>query len=145
MGHCTHDEAKPELKAAAQQRIALDELERQDIVTHAAKGYQGTTEAEVPLQGENKTGTAERNQPQVLQAPYSVRARTPSSRRGRSPEAPLLPSPPGNSPRPLTYCNSARHNRLGNSSALPSCAPQGPRANDATKVSEMASPSRGTG
>jgi len=69
----------------------LDELEDVGLVAFADKGYQGITWAKVP--------------------------NTRSSRHGGSPAScAAARGAPGNSPRPFTYCSSARRNQVGNSS-----------------------------
>ena len=90
----------------------LAELEAAGLIVLADKGYQGSTYAIIPYKGKNK--------PQSQNAPT---ARTRSSARPASANAQLktwkilrklrcCPWKPGGSPRPSTYCRSARHNRL---------------------------------
>ncbi len=91
----------------------LAELEAVGLVTLADKGYQGSTWAKNPYKGKNKS------EPQKSGQPRPRELRGPSERANAQLKTWKIFSKlrccpwhaPGNSPRPSTYCSSARHNQ----------------------------------
>jgi hypothetical protein len=94
----------------------LDELEAAGLVTLADKGYQGSEWAKVPYKGKN-TNRRKRPTAPTRNSARPASARTRSSRPGRSSASyAAAPGKQGNSPKPSTYCSSARPNQVGKGS-----------------------------
>ena len=92
----------------------LAELEAADLVTLADKGYQGSAHAKIPYRGKNKPESQKQANRAHAKLAHPASARTPSSRPGESSaSSAAAPGAPGSSPRPSTYCRSARHNQGG--------------------------------
>ena len=87
----------------------LDELEAAGLVTLADKGYQGSTWAKIPYRG--RASPNRRNGPtgRTRNSARQEKEQTPSSRHGGfSASYAAAPGAPDNSPRPSTFCRSAR-------------------------------------
>src|SRR6185312_14942329 len=89
------------------------ELEAAGLVTLADKGYQGSAHAKIPYRGKNKPEA----QKQVNRARARLRApgeranaqlKTCSRPGASSASSATAPGAPDSSPRPSTYCRSAR-------------------------------------
>ena len=88
----------------------LAELEAASLVTLADKGYQGSTYAKIPYKG-GRTSQNPRNRPirRTRNFAHPEKERTPSSRPGTSSaSSAAAPGARVSSPRPSTYCRSAR-------------------------------------
>ena len=95
----------------------LAELEAAGLVTLADKGYQGSSYAKIPYRGKNKP----ESQKQANRAHAKLRApgerANASSRPGESSaSSAAAPGAPASSPRPFTYCRSAKHKQDGKGS-----------------------------
>jgi hypothetical protein len=104
----------------------LDELEKAGLITLADKGYRGSTWAKIPYRGKNKPA------PQKQANRAHAKLRAPGERANAQLKTWRIlrklrcsPGAPGNSPRPSTLCNSARHNQGGISSVGRSNEPCG--------------------
>jgi len=100
-------------------RGVLAELEAAGLVTLAGQGYQGSTYAKIPQPSAPAT-TRSRSQPNRA---------LPATRQQPQPPRILRCCPwrAGNSPRPSTYCKSARHKQDGKGSVTVASAPFGSR------------------
>ena len=91
----------------------LAELQAAGLITLADKGYQGSTYAKIPYKGKNKP----ESQKQANKAHAQLRApgeranaqlKTGSRPGESSVSSAAAPGAPASSPRPSTYCRSAR-------------------------------------
>jgi hypothetical protein len=90
----------------------LAELEAAGLVVLADKGYQGGTHAKIPYRGRGKPESQKQANRPPRSSGHPASARTPSSNTGTSyVSSAAVPGAPASSPRPSTYCKSARHNR----------------------------------
>ena len=95
----------------------IDELEKAGLVTLADKGYQGSAWAKISYRGKNKPEPQKKPTAPMRHSAHPASARTRSSRPGEfSASCAAVPGAPGCSPRPSTYCRSARHNQGGKGS-----------------------------
>ena len=94
----------------------LAELEAAGLVTLADKGYQGAAHAKIPYRGRNKPESQKASQSRPRAAPRSRRAgERPAQDAGLEScvSSAAAPGAPASSPRPSTYCRSARHKQDG--------------------------------
>ena len=90
----------------------IDELEKAGIVTLADKGYQGSTWAKTPYKGKGKPESQKEANRAHAKLRGPGKGQTPSSRHGTSSvSSAAAPGEPVRSPRPSTFCSSARHNQ----------------------------------
>ena len=90
----------------------IAELEKAGLIVLADKGYQGSTHTKIPYKGRTSRNPRKRQTAPTRGSAGPASARTPSSKPGASSgSCAAAPGAPGNSPRPSTYCSSARHNR----------------------------------
>jgi hypothetical protein len=97
----------------------LAELEAAGLVTLADKGYQGSSYAKIPYRGKNKPAS----QKEANRA--HARLRAPGERTNAQLKTWRIlrklrccPGAPASSPRPSTYCRSARHKQDGKDSVM---------------------------
>ena len=96
----------------------LDELEAAGLVTLADKGYQGSTWAKIPYRGRASPDPRRRpTTPTRNSAPRRKGKRAAQNMEGPH-ELRCCPWRAGNSPRPSTFCRSARHNQDEKGSVL---------------------------
>jgi DDE superfamily endonuclease/Helix-turn-helix of DDE superfamily endonuclease len=125
----------------------LAELKAAGLVTLADKGYQGSAYAKIPYRGRNKP----ESQKQANKAHAKLRSpgeranaqlKTSSRPGASSASCAAAPGAPDNSPRPSTYCRSARHNQDEKGSLTrPAGGVPGPRTG--TERSRACSPASG--
>ena len=98
----------------------LAELEAAGLVTLADKGYQGQHVREDPVPGQEQAANPrKRPTAPTRNSAHLASGRTRSSRPGgSSASSAAAPGAPASSPRPSTYCRSARHNQDGKGSRL---------------------------
>ena len=95
----------------------LAELEAAGLIVLADKGYQGSTYAKLPYRGKNKPESQKQANRAHANCGHLASARTPSSRPGEfSASSAAAPGALASSPRPSTYCRSAKHNQDGKGS-----------------------------
>ncbi len=96
----------------------LDEPEAAGLANLADEGYQGTVHAKIPYRGKNKPESQRQaNKAHAKLRSPGERANAQRSRPGASSASSgAAPGAPGNSPRPSTYCSSAKHNQDGKGS-----------------------------
>ena len=93
----------------------LAELEAAGLVTLADKGYQGSTHAKIPYKGKNKPQSqkdANKAHAKLRSPGERANAQLKTTRRSRpggsSASCDVARGAPGSSPRPSTFCRSAR-------------------------------------